>query len=946
MTLPAIDSSTAMDKASKSALHALSLTFACASLLTLSGCDDPQHAAVAPRPDPLITGKYISPPSGLASDVGSMPMNLALSPDGRFAIVSDIGLRQHLWSIDTSTVQSVGSVDFSNAAPSAPAIPGGKADIQSPPAPASSYRTNGLYYGLAISPSGAVYAAQGGHDSIAILALNTDGKLTLKDTIPTRANDFPAGLALDDLNRLYVANNASGIGNPFDLTASVAIYDTSSKSELGRYTFKDSFGGTSNFPLGIAALRDGSKVYVASERDDAVYVLDTRNPSSPAFAAKLSTGAHPVTLLLTRDQHALYVANSLSDTVSVVDTANDRITATILLRPTSARELRGVTPLGLALSPDEHTLYAALADMNAIAVIDTPSAQLRGYLPAAWYPTSLAVAPDGAHLLVANAKGASVRNPSNRPDPRLPRRKSTALLSLLEGNVCLLDVLTDDALKKSTTTVLAQNRLTVADRAAHNPLHAISLASGNIKHVFYVIKENRTYDQVLGDLPQGNGDTSLTLFGREVTPNQHALAERFVLLDNLFCCGEVSGDGWAWSTQGMADAYVQRNVSYHYSHRGRKFDFEGASNGYPSAGAPAADDDGKPVSTAEHFGNGVEPAPNPASTNRSIWDAAHDAGITLRNYGFFLFFADTTTGTPGGPDNYPLSEGLLPGARDLAGITDLDYRRFDLDYPDSDAPAILARQSGDADCLYPKTEYGRAHAPSRFSEWNREFQMMLAKDPTGAAVPALNLIRLGNDHTSGASQRKHSPRSDTADNDFAVGQLVEAVSHSPIWSSSAVFIIEDDAQDGVDHVDAHRTTAYVISPWIKAHSVDHHFANTDTLLRTMELILGLKPLCQYDAIADPIMNWDNSPSNIEPYSAILPPKDIIAQHNPAASAMLDGDPRMALALASDRMDFTHADAAPARRLNQIIWKTVKGPASEMPSPRGVPTDVDDDDDDD
>ncbi|MES1227900.1 MAG: hypothetical protein ABUL72_04460, partial [Armatimonadota bacterium] len=271
---------------------------------------------------------------------------------------------------------------------------------------------------------------------------------------------------------------------------------------------------------------------------------------------------------------------------------------------------------------------------------------------------------------------------------------------------------------------------------------------------------------VLGDLPKGDGDPSLTLFGREVTPNLHALAERFVLLDNLYACGEVSGDGWCWSTQGMADAYVQRNVPYQYSGRGRKFDFEGHNNGYPTGGSPAADEHGKPLATNPALKNGAKPIPDVASTGINIWDRARESGVSLRNYGFYLFFNDHNTGLPGGPDNYPVIAGLQPPGHDLAGVTDADFRRFDMDYPDSDAPSLYFKQTGDAHCLYRTNEYGDSKAPSRFSEWNREFQMMLAKDPSGESVPALMLVRLPMDHTSGASAGRHTPRSYVADNDY------------------------------------------------------------------------------------------------------------------------------------------------------------------------------------
>jgi hypothetical protein len=583
----------------------------------------------------------------------------------------------------------------------------------------------------------------------------------------------------------------------------------------------------------------------------------------------------------------------------------------------------------MALSRDGQTLFVALGDMNAIGVVDAAAMQLRGYIPVGWYPMAVAVIDDD-RLLVANAKGTSVRNPDNYPDPDDPKRTSIYILNVIHGNVCTVRIPKPDELAKATQRVLEDNRLNVLTQERSNPLANLGLAAGKITHVFYIIKENRTYDQILGDLPQGNGDKSLTLFGPDVTPNQHALAQRFVLLDNLYACGEVSGDGWTWSTQGMADAYVERNVPYHYSNRGRKFDFEGQNNGYITGGFPARDENGKPLTTMPSYRNGAAPIPDVASTGRNLWDSARQAGISLRNYGFLLSFNDRITGLAGSPDNYPNPPGLRPPGHDLAGISDIDYRRFDLDYPDSDAPSIYARNGGNKDALYPKTAYGKYRACSRFTEWNREFQMMLAMKADGSAVGALTMIRLPGDHAIGAKAGKHTPRSYVADNDYALGEIVQAISRSPIWRNSAIFVIEDDAQSGADHVDAHRTIGFVISPWIKRASVDHHFCNTDSMLKTIELILGLGPMSQYDAVADPIMDWDDSPANAATYDAIAPSPQIIAERNPEMSDLAAGDPRRKMALDSEKMDFTHADAAPALELDQIVWKTVKGPESAMP----------------
>jgi len=916
----------------------------CLALIFLAMC------AHTPPPQPLSTGRFITPATQSSWDVGNLPMNLVLTPDGRYALAVDMGYREALWSIRVSDGQGVSHIDFNYRAPKKKKVaetePSGEAaEAITPPGSAKSI---GLYYGLVITADGTAYAAQGDHDSIAILNVGGDGALALRGSIKTRINDFPAGIAIDRRGLLYVANNAAGGDDPFKMSGSIAIYDPLKKKEIGRCVLSTEYGGTSNFPYGIAVLSNGSRAFVAAERDDAVYAVDTADPSHPAAIAKISTGAHPAAVMLSPDESLLYVANSLSDTISVVDTATDRVLNTILLRPDMARDLPGVTPTAMACSRDGKKLYVALGDMNAIGVIDTSNMQLLGYVPVGWYPSALVVTGED-QLLVANAKGTVIRNPNPMPDPFDPKRTTERILNVLHGNVCAVRVPEGDELAKTTKEVIQDNHLTALSHPMKNPLADIGLASGKITHVFYIIKENRTYDQILGDMPQGNGDRALVLFGRDITPNQHALAERFVLLDNLYACGEVSGDGWTWSTQGMADAYVERNIPYHYSFRGRHYDFEGQNNGYITGGFPATDDQGKPLTTLPSFKNGAPRIPDVSSTGRNIWDIARDGGISMRNWGFFLSSNAGLIGVKGGPDNYPCAPGLQPPGRDLAGVSDIDYRRFDLDYPDSDAPADFARQAGNRAMLFKIPVYGKYDAPSRFAEWNREFQMMLVKSPDGSAVPALSLIRLPNDHTAAAKSGAHTPSAYVADNDYAVGEIVQAISHSPIWTSSAIFVIEDDAQSGGDHVDAHRTTGFIISPWIKRNTVDHRFCNTDSFLKTIELMLGLGPMSEFDAIADPIMDWDDSPSNAEAYNAIVPSQSIFAQVNPKASELSAGDPRREMALSSDKMDFTHADAAPALQSDQIVWKTVKGPYAVMPImhqtlPMGVHAAPDSDDD--
>lgn len=895
-----------------------------------------EKAAGAPAGTMLITGRSIDPEAlRAAQDVGSLPFNIALAPGGKFAVTTGQGFRQALWVVRTEDGKGVSRVAFS------------KTTLD----PA-----NGLYYGLAFGPDGTLYAAQGAADRIAVLRLDEAGKLEPRGRIEARAGDFPAGLVVDGRGLLYVSNNDPESVHPAaESPASVAVYHLKDGKELGRIALKSDAPG-STFPLAMTVVRDGSKLYVASQRDGIVYVIDARRPEAMTEKARIETGSHPIALCLDRAGARLFVANAHSDTVSVVDTAADKVVGTVLLRPTIVKDFAGATPTGLALSPDEKTLYASLGDMNAVAVIDVAgkTPELEGFLPAGWYPSAVVASPDGKRILVTNAKG-SVANYANPPARSADKTRSVSPLSMIEGSVSVLDVPDDKELERQTHRVLELNRLTPrhARFIRDNPLKHIGLQAGKIKHVIYVVKENRTYDHVLGDLPQGNGDPQRCLFGRDVTPNQHALAERFVLMDNFYDCGDVSGDGWTWSTQAQANEYVVRNVPYSYSGRGRTFDYEGQVNRYPSGGFPATGPDGKPLSDHPAYRDGAKPIPDVAAApGGHIWDLALKAGLTVRNYGFFISNGVKEGNVTVIPDNYPNDKALQPGGHDLEGRTDLDFRRFDMDYPDSDAPWRLYQETMDERYLYARRAFGKYHAHSRFEEWNREFQMMLKKDPTGGAVPNLMLVRLPTDHTAGMNPGKHTPRSMVADNDYAVGQLVEAVSNSPIWKSCAVFIIEDDAQNGPDHVDTHRSTCYVVSPWIKRASVDHSFQNTVSVLKTIELLLGLPPMCQYDAVAAPIMNWDSAPRNAERFVARMPDRALFLERNAAENAPAPISPEARRMMEeSQAMNFEVADKAPADRLNEIIWASVKGFDSKQPptpsGPKGLRgmTDEEDEDDD-
>ena len=908
----------------------------------------------------LVNGRRITPAGATSGSIGNMPLNIILSPDGRYAVTTSSCLNARLSTIRVSDGAVVSSLTFPADDPS---IPNG-----------------GLFYGLAFDPTPhndryVLYAAQGAYGTVAVVTLAKDGTLTQTGTIPAKPVpympvDQPAGIAFAN-GTIFMANYFSvDLKAAYQPASTLSMYRVSDGARLGSYTFMDEAKtNTPSFPYAVAVRSDGTRAYVVSQRDGCVYVLNTADPGNIVLAAKVTNLSQPSALLLNKAQTILYVANAGSDTISVVDVADDqaRLKATVLLRPSDVVNLPGVSPSGLALSPDEKTLYASLGDFNAAGVIDTRTDQLKGYIPVGWYPTALTATARGNSLLVVNGWGTRARNPNpdfNYLDPDVvginsgtkpPSWLATPgpgyVLNSIPGNVSRIDLTKAlSNLAASTAQVIRNNQNTPAmGSSGDRTLADLGIKSGKIKHVIYVIKENRGYDQVLGDLPQGNGDPSLTIYGKEVTPNQHALAQRFILLDNFYNNAPVSGEGWVWCTQSLANAYTIKSIPYVYqlslATYQINYGFEGQVNGYVTGGYPAQDQDGNSLSPTH---KAVPTIPNVTeSPGGYIWDGARKAGLTYRNYGFLL-----SSGTPSLPpfeipDNYPAVAGLSPPGHiptpkgQVAGYSDYDFRKFDFNYADSDAwlkygfdAASLGLTTGNPPGYYASARSPVQPQPSRFSEWNREFQEMLKQDPTGGSVPAFMTVRFMRDHTMGLNPGFGSPSAMMADNDYAVGELVEAVSKSPIWKSTAIFVVEDDSQFSPDHVDTHRSFAQVISPWIKKSTVDSRFYDTNSVLKSLELLLGLSPMSQYDHFSNPILGgWDSAPKNDAAYNAILPPKNTIGAVNPSTTSYAPNDPRRRLAELSSKMNWSVADADPCSVLNEILWKDAKGTGSKMPEPR-------------
>ncbi|MDB5233857.1 MAG: hypothetical protein JWR44_850, partial [Hymenobacter sp.] len=550
-----------------------------------------------------------------------------------------------------------------------------------------------------------------------------------------------------------------------------------------------------------------------------------------------------------RDGSRLFVANANSNSVSVINTRRGQVIETLdtALFPGSPA---GSTPDGVALSADGAQLYIANADNNCLAVFDVrdlAASKPLGFVPTGWYPTAVRVA--GNQLLVANGKGStSLPNP-NGPNPvRDVGEKGAGYIGgLLKSSLIRLPLPDAAALATFSAQVYANTPFTKAREAspdvpAGNPVPQRVGEKSPIKHVFYIIKENRTYDQVLGDLPAGNGDASLCLFPEKVTPNHHALTREFVLLDNFYVDAEVSADGHNWSTAAYATDFVEKSWPSNYSGRGGDYDFEGAR------GEVAEPKDG------------------------FLWDYCLRAGRTFRSYGEFVFQGKPQRGA-------------------IAANFCKEYPGFDMKIRDVDREKI----------------------------WETDFDQLVAANK----LPDLSIIRLPNDHTYGARKGELHPWSYAADNDLALGRLIEHLSKSPVWKESVVMIVEDDAQNGPDHVDAHRSTAYLMGPYIRRHAVVHTAYTTSGMLRTLELILGLPPMSQYDAAALPLWACFTPKPNFAAYTArpATTPQDV-------RNTAFNGPARRSL-----KFDMSREDAAPDLAFNENIWQAIRGEHSRMPAPR-------------
>jgi YVTN family beta-propeller protein len=745
-------------------------------------------------------------PVGKSLPLGDLPLNMAVSPSGKMLAVTNNGQSdQSIQLIDTDRKVVLDS------------LPVGKAWI-----------------GLVFSDNSELLYASGGNDNWILRIDVSKKRLRILDTLiiskPWPEKISPAGLALDDKRELlYIVTTENN---------SLYILDISAKKVVQRYPL-----GGEGYTCLLSP--DRKMLYISCWGCDKVQVFDTDRRQ---FVGSITVGDNPNDMCITKNGTWLFVANANDNSVSVIDLRSRQVIETLqtALYPDAPT---GSTTNSVVLSEDEKTLYIANADNNYLAVFDisqSGNSFSKGFIPAGWYPTCVRVIHNNIYL--SNGKGLSSFANPHGPNPtkkKKPGEREQYIASMFRGTLSIIPVPDEEQLSVYSQAVYNntpyhKEQEDLADGQTGNTVPRRVGDLSPIKYVFYIIKENRTYDQVLSDIPGGNADSSLLLFGEKITPNQHALARQFVLLDNFYVDGEVSADGHNWSTGAYATDFLEKNWPTNYSDRGGFYNGEG---------------------TRDIANN----------KNGFIWDYCKKYGITYRTYGEF-------------------ANDYKPNIPSLKDHFCRYYTGWDPSVPDT----------------------------TRFQQWKRDFDSLL----TVNRLPHLNTLRFINDHTEGLKKGRPTPFAHVADNDLAVGLFMEYLSHSPVWKESVVFIVEDDAQNGPDHVDAHRTTAYIAGGYVKRRYIDHTMYSTSSMLRTIELILGLPPMSQYDAAAEPMWRCFADSTDESAFSS-RPAQVDLHERNRAVNKWQRR---------SEGFDFRAEDRVPDISFNEVLWAAVKGDTSVCPPP--------------
>ncbi len=897
----------------------------------------------------LPTSKMLTVPSpGRIASTNSFPATIVLSPDGRYAALLNDGYgtqeslsHQSISVLDLKTNQIVDYPDarlgddahqsyflglvFSSDGKHLFASVGSLTDP-------TGARAGDTGNGIAIYGFSAGKVTPQGFMPIAPQPLKPGKRVAigLQKTRHNTAVPYPAGLALvSDLkgaDRLLVANN---------LSDNIVVLDPNTGKTLETFDMSTQDLVPSTFPYTCIATRRGIRAWCSLWNTSQIVQIELLGArigkaiGLPGSRDPLAPSSHPTAMLLSPDEKLLYVALSNADTVAVVDTETGTFRG-LLSRTMQEKDVAfGLCPTALAQSKDGRRLFVAYSCINAVGVFDVTSFFADnsvhgqgdiGLIPTDWYPSALAVQGDDLLIATAKGEGTGPNNGMGKTASETKHHGHPYIPTLLRGSIARLTI--SDTMNRivGLTRIAEQNNLFSGDPGT------ISFASGQnpIKHVIYVIKENRTYDQILGDLKVANGDPSITMYGADITPNEHQLALQFSVLDNFYDSGEVSGDGHLWSTAAITSDYNEKTWPIAYRGKERTYDFQGQiGDEYPlENNQPDIDD----------------------PSTGFLWDNLARNNVSFRDYGEFVnaewcnekpTAATPKQGTPSGqearcprtemhqgetlPPNVgdphagpspfpwavPLFSGVKPAKAVLRDHFDPLYPDFNTDYPD---------QLRADEFMNEFAAYVRARATHEGPQFE---------------LPAFVLLYLPDDHTGGTRPNFPRPAASVADNDLALGRVVEAVSHSAYWDDTAIFVLEDDAQNGADHVDAHRSTAFVISKYSPGSAaqpnVEHRFYTTVNLIHTMETLLSLPPMNQNDAYAPVMGRLFSGPGDQPPYKADY--------RNLKNGLIYETNKREAPgAKISSKMDFSRPDAAPAARLNEVLWRDQKG-STPMPAPK-------------
>ncbi len=765
----------------------------------------------------LLPNGWSLRPAGEQVDLGDFPSHMELSPDGKFAAVLHAGWGTHevrIISLENKKVTSSIVIDQT-------------------------------FQGIRFNDDGSKLFVSGAEDECVYVYGHRAGYLTLDSKLqivdPKEKFVVSAIAGFDSSKKLLVCGM---------MASQLLAVDVVTSNKLAKLEFP-----AGSFPFEVVVAPNKKRAMVSLWGKSSVAVVDL---DSMTVAGEWAVRSHPTEMIFIDDGKYLLVGCADDNSVVLLETDTGTLKEVIHTSLFATRK-NGSTPNSLSVSPDQNVLIVANADNNNIAMFDIRErgkSKSLGFIPVGWYPTSVRFSADGQTILVTNGKGLASRDNAKGPNPlrEPPASVREYIGGLFKGTLSIIPSPDPTQMVKWTKDAYAVSPLrqdeqpNLQELAKDSSIPARVGESSPIKHCFYIIKENRTYDQVFGDMKQGNGDPNLCIFPESVTPNHHALAKEFVLLDNFYVESEVSADGHEWSMAAYSTDFVERVWPLNY--RGGK-----SKIGYTSEG-------------------GYEIA---FPSSGYIWDKCKKSNVSYYSFGEFI-----QNGAKGLPSKARVAA--------LEGHFDPFYRGYDLEYRDVD----------------------RA---KRFAERMLEFER-------DGNLPQFIVLRLPNDHTTGTKVGKSTPTAMVADNDLALGQVVETISQSKYWATSAIFVVEDDAQNGSDHVDAHRTVALAISPYIRKGVVDSTLYSTSSMLRSMELILGVEPMTQFDAAANPMYASFGKTADAKPFRHVPATADL----NAINTALAWG------AAESEELNFAKEDAADDLLLGDIVWRSVRGASSPMPPP--------------